>query len=173
MKIDLKVKTLKSERGMTLLEVMASAAILLITASVMHQMLIIPKETIDELEQKADVVDLLKSEIQKVRDSSSFPDQVTDSCSLPSACDVSACGAAVCSGMISSGRCQNPDPNPTFAQVLTSVVTKHPKMCYLHVEIDPTCGTASDRAIQVCARAEWPKKGNEFYEQAFTSFYAK
>lgn len=174
----------KSETGLTLLEVMASSVVVLMVAGVSMYMLSTPKEKIQELEMRAQVVSFLSNKLQQTKESSTnFGSLIArDICSSLSSCNASICGTtsggtSICPDVYNSD-CSSSGAQGTPAEVadLDALIAQNPTMCYVKVEFDPTCNgqfPPNDERAQICMKAKWPKKGNTFYEEALTAFFQK
>ncbi len=168
-------KNKNSEKGFTLLEVMVSALVVLTAAAISMQLLLAPKEKVVELEMRAEVSRYLNTRIQEVKDMSSFPTTGIDEqhyCNPGTG--TGSCNANICGNICNaySSKCGSA---LTDDARLRDMISRIPSMCFVHVEMNFDCGEPVDssEATQVCIKAEWPKKGSEYYEEALTAFLVK
>ncbi len=172
-------KVKNSEKGFTLLEVMVSALIVLTMAAVSMQLLLAPKQKVLELEMRAEISRYLNNKIQEVKEMPSFPTSgtgaadITNYCSPAGSCNANICGSDFCNTQYAAKCATNPAATDDNGR-LAAIVSQIPSVCFVHVKMNIDCGAQdNDQATQVCLKAEWPKKGNMFHEEALTAYLVK
>lgn len=169
------MKTMKNaEKGFTLIEVMVSSLIVLTVAAVSMQLLLTPKDKVLELEMRSEVSRYLNNKLEALKEMPSFPTtgnasaDETHYCSPSGSCNAAICGD-VCNQYNSKCNGYADDGN-----LLADMIARNKAMCFVHVKMNIDCaGEDNDQATQVCIKAEWPKKGSGFYEEALTAFLVK
>ena len=166
-------KKLASENGFSLIEILVSCMILLAVFTATYQIMPYPKQRVVELEEKAELVHYLDQKLTAYKSGSSLASGTTycnESC--VSGCDTSFCDDFNTECGATSGAVIDP--------ILTNMVNRHKSMCFVKVEVDPTCdpnliNTAD--AKQVCAIAKWPKNKvgmeHKYDYEALTTFVFK
>jgi type II secretory pathway pseudopilin PulG len=164
--IELQKREKKSpEGGFSLLEVMASAVILLLAAGVVSQLLPHPKQKVAELERRSAIVDYLDAKLTSISERTPYPTGTEILCN--SGCS-QTCDSTVCNGFATD--CPNPTLQPDL-DLLNQIVFAHPTMCYVQVKINHDCDptNTSPNAKQICANAKW-WKGGTAQNEALTTF---
>ncbi len=157
------------EKGLSLLEVLASMLVLVVVASVVAQLLASPKRKIEQLSQKMEIVEYLTNVLEKYRNPAvPLPLAVQTRCS--NTCNISC--STGCANYQTD--CLQPPADVTNDSMLNALPNTHPNLCYIQVRIDPTCGgTPNPNEAQVCISAKWPKDtgGAANYEALTAYFY--
>ena len=169
---------LSSKKGFSLLEILAASVILLVVAGIVSQLLQTPNKKIEDLEQRAVVMNYLDAKFTEITETNPYPTTVQRFCSDQSACNNSVCGTSgtnYCTAAFSAnGDCDGavfPSPNK-----LSEILQAHPTMCYVQVTVDPTCdpnfsSPGITNAKQICARAKWLKGASgEVQNEFLTTF---
>ncbi len=163
-----------SQKGFSLLEVLASSILILIAAGMLSQVIQNPKARLANLEHRASAMDYLDDLFTEVSKITPYPINSQVKCSDPSICNPFLCGTICTAPYTAGGSCEGTALAPNLK--LTQLVQQNPMMCQAQATLKWDCDenvTANfgGSAAHLCAAVTWGKEGARFNEALTTFLY--
>jgi hypothetical protein len=171
-------ETIKSEKGFSLVEVLASSIVILTVAAFVPQLLQNTQKEINVISEQLAVTDYVNNRFAVIQeDTALFSLAAQKFCS---SCNTRPDCAAQCSGTGSAFDLQCQSQSAANAPELDSLINNFP-VCFVTITFDPTCDDATQdlagedktRSTQMCTHATIYDSEGKTHENAQTAYFVR